>query len=565
MEVLGMPKIILMLVAVVSGCAAGQAFQGATIKGTVTDPSNSVVASAEVDLTSLGLVSSRQTRTGSDGSFAIYNLPESRYTLKVWAPGFQSYVADVDIQAGLAVSLSVRLELAGQQTRVTVVDVEQETLVANTMASDIVGRQRLASLPMLSPDSGLNDAIVYTTSGIAADSNGFFHPMGDHAQVSYVIDGQPIPDQRNKVFSTSIPANAIQSMEVISGSPAAEFGDKTSLIVSAATRSGLGQKPSGSLAAHYGSFGTVGEEATLSLGGPRWGNFLVGNAERTGRFLDTPEFWPMHDVGNTGVLFDRADFQPGGRDALHLNVMAARNWFQTPNTYVQPRQDQRQKVVSLNVAPGYQRTIDGRSFYSINAYLRRDNVDYYPSRNALDDLPATLGQHRTLTNFGLRSDWSAARGRHLWKAGVNAMQTRLNELFSLGVTDPLYNSPCLDEASRTPVAGFTSAAECPTSGFRPNPDFLSSLVPYDLTRGGSLYRFSGRANITQVALYGQDSITLGNLTLSIGLRLDLYHGLTEGGGFEPRGAFAYLIKTTGTVVRGGYSHTIETPTNENLV
>ena len=58
---------------------------------------------------------------------------------------------------------------------------------------------------------------------MAADSNGFFHPLGDHAQVSYVIDGQPVPDQRNKVFSTSIPANAIESMEVISGSPQAEY------------------------------------------------------------------------------------------------------------------------------------------------------------------------------------------------------------------------------------------------------------------------------------------------------------------------------------------------------
>src|SRR5215471_7014554 len=180
MTVLGMPKTILILaMAVVSGRTDCQPFQGATLKGTVTDPSNSVVASAEVELTSPAL-GSRHTRAGSDGSFGIYNVPPSRYTLKVWAPGFQSYVADLDIQAGLAVSLSVRLELAGQQTRVTVVDVEQETLVANTMASDIVGRQRLASLPMLSPDSGLNDAIVYTTSGIAADSNGFFHPMGDH-------------------------------------------------------------------------------------------------------------------------------------------------------------------------------------------------------------------------------------------------------------------------------------------------------------------------------------------------------------------------------------------------
>ena len=115
------------------------------------------------------------------------------------------------------------------------------------------------------------------------------HPVGRScAGERYVIDGQPGCrfDQRNKVFSTSIPANAIQSMEVISGSPQAEYGDKTSLIIiNATTRSGLGQKPAGSLIASYGSFGAVGEDATLGLGGARWGNFLAANTERSGRFL----------------------------------------------------------------------------------------------------------------------------------------------------------------------------------------------------------------------------------------------------------------------------------------
>src|SRR2546423_552729 len=127
-------------------------------------------------------------------------------------------------------------------------------------ASDTVDLKLLSLLPRSSTESGLTDAIIYTTPGVAADSNGFFHPLGDHAQVTYVIDGQPVSDQRNKVFSTSIPPNAIQSMEVISGSPPAEYGDKTSLVVNATTRSALGQKPSGSFLAAYGSFGSIGEE-----------------------------------------------------------------------------------------------------------------------------------------------------------------------------------------------------------------------------------------------------------------------------------------------------------------
>ena len=59
--------------------------------------------------------------------------------------------------------------------------------------------------------------------------------------------------------------------------------------------------------------------------------------------------------------------------------------------------------------------------------------------------------------------------------------------------------------------------------------------------------------------FAQDTISLGDLTVSIGLRFDRYNGLTDGAGLQPRGAFSYLFKATGTVIRGGYSHTIEDP------
>ncbi len=543
--------------------AWAQSLGAGTLKGTVKDASGAPVPSVTVELSNAVSGFTLGTRTGTDGSFLINNIAPNTYRLATSLSGFQTQTRDLAIRSAVPIILNIQLEIAGQQTSVTV-EAAGGNLVENKVtASDTVDRQLLAELPATSADSGLNDAIIYTTPGVAADSNGFFHPLGDHAQVTYVIDGQPISDQRNKVFSTSIPANAIQSMEVVSGSPPAEYGDKTSLVINAMTRSGLGQKPSGSFVTNYGSFGTIGEEATLSLGGPRWGNFIAMNSERTGRFLDTPEFWPMHDIGNTGTFFDHLDFQPNGRDALHLNLMAARNWMQVPNTYDQPFQDQRQKVVSFNIAPGYQRSIDAHTLLSVNAFFRRDQVDYYPSRDPFDDSPATLAQGRFLTNFGLHADLSGVRGRHNWKAGLQATQTRLDESFSLGITDPSYNSPCLNGGALT--AGIIDPSQCGALGLALNPGFLSSLLPYDLTRGGQLYVFRGKANINQVAFFGQDSITLGDLTLNFGLRFDDYDGLTHGNGFEPRGGFSYLIKATKTVIRGGYTHTIETPTNENLV
>jgi len=520
---------------------------GGVLRGTVRDASDAVVPSAAVVLSNAGVGFSRETRSGADGIFAINGIPPNSYRLVVTVAGFQTHTVPVSIRTGMPLDVSIRLELASQRSSV-MVQATADNLVENKATpSSIVDRQLLAILPMMSPGSGLNDAIIYTTPAVAADSNGFFHPLGDHAQVSYVIDGQPVSDQRNKIFSTSIPANAIQSMEVISGSPPAEYGDKTSLVIVASTRSGLGQQAAGSFLAKYGSFGALGEEATLGVGGARWGNFVAVNTERSGRFLDTPELWPMHDVGNSGTFFDRIDFKAGGRDALHLGVLAARNWMQIPNTYDQAGQDQREKVVSFNFAPGYQHIVDAKTLININGYARRDRVHYYPSRDPLDDSPATLAQDRSLTNYGVHADLAHLQGRQHWKAGLNVTQTRLDEAFSLGITDPAYNSPYL------------------SGSLQPNPAFLSSLLPYDLTRGGHLYQFSGKANINQLAVFAEDSMTVGDFTLNLGLRFDHYNGLTDGNGIQPRASFSYLFKPTKTVIRGGYSHTMETPTNENLV
>ena len=72
-------------------------------------------------------------------------------------------------------------------------------------------------------------------------------------QNSFSLDGQPITDQQSKVFSNQIPLDAVQSMEVISGAPPAEYGDKTSLVIDVTTRSGLGSTtPHGDITTSYG-------------------------------------------------------------------------------------------------------------------------------------------------------------------------------------------------------------------------------------------------------------------------------------------------------------------------
>ena len=71
----------------------------------------------------------------------------------------------------------------------------------------------------------------------------------------------------------------------------------------------------GNMEANYGTFGTAGGSVGLGFGSAKFGNFIAADGVRSGRFLDTPEYSPIHDIGNNQTIFDRLDYQPTGRDA----------------------------------------------------------------------------------------------------------------------------------------------------------------------------------------------------------------------------------------------------------
>jgi hypothetical protein len=578
-----MKRLLALAALVLFACAPTQRVFGqslgnaGTVEGTVVDPSGGAVAKAEVTLQNPVSGYNQMAVSGSDGMFRLSNIPPNPYHLEVKASGFAVFSQDVDIRNAIPIQVRAMLAVAAATTSLTVVGAS-EALETDPSAHVDVDRSQMLKIPVFDPGASLSQAIVYSTGGVAADGNGFFHPLGDHAQASFVIDGQPISDQQSKFFSTQIPTSAIQSMEATTGTPSAEFGDKTSLIAQVTTRSGLGAgRFFGSIDASYGSFGTAGGSIGLGWGTAKFGNFLAIDGIRSGRFLDTPEFRPIHDIGNNQTIFDRLDFQPSGKDVFHLNLFTPRSRFQIPNNHDQlaAGQDQHQRVLTWSVAPGYQHTFNARTLLTINPYMRKDQVNYYPSGDPFADTPATQSQNRQLLNWGVKADVSTTSGRNNLKYGMDLKQTRLLENFGFGITDPGYNSPCIDSSGAAiPDATLTDPAQCAAAGYEPNtadnPDlvgapFSPTLFGYDLSRGGSLFAFHAASNINQYAFYVQDSITEGNFQVNVGFRLDRYDGLVSKTSPQPRAGIAYNIKRTGTVLRIAYARTFETPFNENLL
>ena len=541
------------------------------IRGSVSDPSGAVVAGATVEIQNPVSHYTQQTKTDDQGNFQFANVPYNNYHVTASAPGFSSNSQDADVRSSVPVQMMrFSLQVGATASSVTV-EAAPDLIETGTTTHTDIDRALFDKLPNESASSSLSSLVTLSAPGVSADSNGLFHGLGDHAENSFSVDGQPITDQQSKVFSNQIPLDAVQSMEVIEGAPPAEYGDKTSLVINVTTRSGQGIKtPTGSLTTSYGTFGTTHEGFDLAYGGDKWGNFIALDGLDTGRFLDPPEFSVMHAKGNEQNAFDRVDYQYSTADSVHINMQFTRSWFQNPNSFDQEYHpgdfnpitgaqlgptDQRSQIKTYNISPTWIHLLSPAAVLTVGAFYRLDQYNYYPSDNPFNDFAPdfqseSVSQSRRLLNAGIRSDVSYIKGAHNLKVGVQYEHTFLTEGDSFGIVDPglLPSLDCLGTNGK-PLGGTPCAI----------------LAPYDLTNGGSPFLFHGHADVKEFSLYIQDAIKKGNWTFNVGIRGDVYNGLSKASQAEPRLGVAYNLKKTGTVFRTSYARTLETPFNENLV
>jgi hypothetical protein len=602
-KVLALAALFLLLGPLVS---AQSTSSGGTVRGSVLDPSGAVIKGATVEIQNPVSQYNQTTKTNDQGNFEFDNVPFNNYHVTVTTPDFQSIRQDVNIRSSVPTEMKITLKLGTATESVTVSEAGDLVETDPTTHTD-VDRALFDKLPLESASSTLSSLITLASPGVSADSNGLFHGLGDHASNSFSIDGQPITDQQSKVFSNQLPVEAVQSMEVIEGAPPAEYGGKTSLVIVATTRSGLGMtQPHGDITASYGSFSSSNGGVNLALGSQKFGNFISLSGLDTSRFLDGPELAVMHDHGNEQNIFDRVDFKLSPADSVNLNFQFTRSWFQTPNSYdaqnatawnglvvdnggLGPNglpvgsQDQVSKIRTFNIAPTWTRLINPHTIFTFGAYVRQDQYNYYPSADPFADFTPDLqsqsiAQSRRLTNAGGRASLSYVQGIHNIKIGINYEHTFLTEKDSIGLVDPTANAVCLN-SDGSPFTGpsLMDPNNC-TGALSQNPNFIPLLACFDLTRTGKLpasdgcpnstaasYLFNGRADIKELALYLQDTISLKNWTFNLGIRGDLYNGITTARQAEPRVGIAYNIKPTSTVLRVSYARTMETPFNENLV
>jgi hypothetical protein len=143
------------------------------------------------------------------------------------------------------------------------------------------------------------ESIVASTPGFVTDDNGRMHPRGSESQVQYVIDGVPVTDNMSAIFSTSLDARTLRTVEVLTGGIPAEFGDKLAGVINVNTRSGL--KDQHRAVFHF--------RRKFLNGRGRRGFFNAHEKARvpdepvastSQRYLDPPTLDNFHNFGRTG-------------------------------------------------------------------------------------------------------------------------------------------------------------------------------------------------------------------------------------------------------------------------
>lgn len=508
-----------------------------SVQGTVKDPNGALVAGATVTLTQPVSGYHQTAQTDAQGSFRLVNVPFNTYKVHVEGAGFQPTEQSVDLESALPLTLDVGLTVSGVANEVSITEsalLETDRTSADTdINQTLIERQAGAT-----PSRGI-EAIVASAPGFATDDNGRMHPRGSESQVQYVIDGVPVTDNLSAIFSTSLDARTLRTVEVLTGGIPAEFGDKLAGVVNVNTRSGLEVPTQGGINFSAGSFSTGEVGVDFATHTKKFGFLTNLSASTSQRFLDPPTLENFHNFGRTGKGFFRLDYRFDDKNSVHGTFLIGGSNFQIPNRVEQELagQDQRQQQRDNSEFITFEHIFSPNVLGQFSFFNRAGTARLMSNPQST---PVVAFQDRRLQNYGLIAALSVTHGAHNFKFGGQFTRTPVREEFSFYPTVPFPD--LMDENGNVvpnPVNNFNAA----------NP-----------------FLFRGRGTGREFSFYAQDKFSpFRNFTVDLGLRYDNYRLLIRDDGFSPRVGIAYYIPRTQTTLRASYNRLFQYPPTENLL
>ncbi|HKG97849.1 MAG TPA: TonB-dependent receptor, partial [Pyrinomonadaceae bacterium] len=510
-----------------------------TVQGTVKDPDGALISGATVTITQPVTGYNQSAQTNTEGAFKLVNVPFNTYKVRAEFSGFQPTEQSIDLESTVPVSLDFDLSISSTAETVTITTGNSAVLETDRTTSDTDLNQTILERPLGAAPSRAIESMVASAPGFVTDDNGRMHPRGSESQVQYVVDGVPVTDNMSAIFSTSLDARTLRTVEVLTGGIPAEFGDRLAGVINVNTRSGLEGPTQGGLSFSGGSFST-GEIAVDFATHTKKFGFLTNLSTTTSqRYLDPPSIDNFHNFGRTGKGFFRLDYQFDQNNSIRSVLTFGGSNFQVPNRLKQEiaGQDQRQRLRDNSQNITYQHIFSPNSVGQVSLFNRNSHARLLSNPSST---PVVAFQDRTLRNYGGIGSISLTRGSHNIKFGGQVTITPLNENFSF-----------------YPTVSFEDIVDENGNVF-PNP-----INNFDAAHP---FLFAGKKTGRTLSAYVQDRFTVfKNFTLDAGVRYDNYRLLISEQALSPRIGVAYFIPRTQTTLHASYNRLFQPPPAENLL
>ena len=251
--------LVTLFFSLMAGVVAHAQVTGATLAGTVTDPTGGVVANATVSAVNTATAINREVMTDSAGLYTIPNLVPGLYDVKVSATGFSTSVqSGLNVAVGQQLQLNFSLKVGQTTTNVEVTGAAPQIDLTSSAVSGQVESETVRELPLNGRDwtslavlqpgvKPIETQMAFATS--ARGNRGFGGELTVSGQRStfnnYRIDGITVSDYAmsspGNVIGVVLGVDSIQEFQVLTGGFPAEYGRATGGVVNAITRAGTNQ------------------------------------------------------------------------------------------------------------------------------------------------------------------------------------------------------------------------------------------------------------------------------------------------------------------------------------
>ena len=200
--------------------------------------------------------------TDLNGEYLILNVPPGKYKMVFSSLGFKSVqVSNVMVNVDFTTVQDLKMSPEAIALGDTVVVTSEREIIRKDLTSSqaVITSDEIKSLPVEEVGS-----IVQMQTGVTRGDDGLHIRGGRSSEVLYKVDGLSVTDVFDGTNGVEIENNAIQSLQVISGTFNAEYGQAMSGVINVVTKDG-GKDYHGEVSAYVGDYISNAKDIFLNI------------------------------------------------------------------------------------------------------------------------------------------------------------------------------------------------------------------------------------------------------------------------------------------------------------